>query len=134
MRRKEEKSKQGQANKKAKQYSTPKAVTFPGKNELPRVGLEPTTLYTLHRMPYQLSYQGSTGSHSTPDEQANHQLSMSQKKLPCSVPFRFSSRFNRSGPFRTVPFTSVLTVYRGQTVLALGMNSSAKFTVCVGEA
>ena len=24
-----------------------KAVTFPKKNELPRVGLEPTTLYTL---------------------------------------------------------------------------------------
>ena len=36
MRRKEEKSKQGQTNK-AKQHSTPKAVTFPKKNELPRV-------------------------------------------------------------------------------------------------
>ena len=34
----------------------------------------------------------------------------------------------------SVPFTSVLTVYRGQTVLAPGMNSSAKFTACVGEA
>ena len=32
---------------KAKQLSTPKAVTFPKKNELPRVGLEPTTLYTV---------------------------------------------------------------------------------------
>ena len=42
-----------------------------------------------------------------------------------SVPFHFSSRFNRSGPFHTVLFTSVLTVYRGQTVLALGVNSSA---------
>ena len=31
------------------QCSTPKAVTFPKKNELPRVGLEPTTLYTLDR-------------------------------------------------------------------------------------
>ena len=30
-----------------KQHSTPKAFTFPKKNELPRVGLEPTTLYTL---------------------------------------------------------------------------------------
>ena len=59
---------------------------------------------------------------------------MSQKKVPVSVPFRFSSRFNRYGPFRTVPFTSVLTVYREQTVLAPGMNSSAKFTACVGEA
>ena len=42
MRRKEERSKQGTI--KAKQHSTPKAVTFPKKNELPRVGLEPTTL------------------------------------------------------------------------------------------
>ena len=46
MRRKEKRSKQGHTNNKAKQHSTPKAVTFP-KNELPRVGLEPTTLYTL---------------------------------------------------------------------------------------
>ena len=50
-RRKEERSKQGQTNK-AKQHSTPKAVTFPKKNELPRVGLEPTTLYTLDRVLY----------------------------------------------------------------------------------
>ena len=48
MRRKEERSKQGQTNNKAKQHSTPK------------VGLEPTTLYTLDRALYQLSYQGST--------------------------------------------------------------------------
>ena len=48
MRKKEERSKQGQTNNnKAAQYSTSKAVTFPKKNELPRVGLEPTTLYTL---------------------------------------------------------------------------------------
>ena len=47
MRRKEERSKQGQTNNKAKQHSTPKAVTFPKKNELPRVGLEPTTLYIM---------------------------------------------------------------------------------------
>ena len=43
-RRKEERSKQDQTNNKAKQHSTPKAVTFPKKNELPQVGLEPTTL------------------------------------------------------------------------------------------
>ena len=42
-RRKEERSNQGQTNNKAKQHSTTKAVTFPKKNELPRVGLEPTT-------------------------------------------------------------------------------------------
>ena len=48
MRGKEQRSKQGQTNNKAKQHSTHKAVTFPKKNELPRVGLEPTTLYTLH--------------------------------------------------------------------------------------
>ena len=47
MRRKEERSKQGQTNNKAKQHSTPKVVTFPEKNALPRVGLEPTTLYIL---------------------------------------------------------------------------------------
>ena len=36
-RRKEERTKQGQTNNKAKQHSTPKAVTLPKKNELPRV-------------------------------------------------------------------------------------------------
>ena len=41
-------SKVKQTNK-AKQHSTPKAVTFPRKNELPQVGLEPTILYTLDR-------------------------------------------------------------------------------------
>ena len=60
-RRKEERSKQGQTNNKAKQHSTPKAVTFPKKNVLPRVGLEPTTLYTLHsrQSALPLSYRGS---------------------------------------------------------------------------
>ena len=57
----EERSKQGQTNNKAEQHSTPKAVTFPKKNELPRVGLEPTTLYTLDRELYQLSYRGMRG-------------------------------------------------------------------------
>ena len=77
MRRKKERSKQGQTNKQTKQHSTPKAVTFPRKNELPRVGLEPTTLYTLDRA---LSWLGpNLTSHSTPDEQANHQLSMKEK-------------------------------------------------------
>ena len=66
------------------------------------------------------------------------------KKSPVSVPFLFPFKPVRSVPFRSVPFTSVpftsvpftyvLTVYREQTVLALGMNSSAKFTACVGEA
>ena len=40
-----ERSKQGQTNNKAKQQNTPKAVTFSKKNELPRVGFKPTTLY-----------------------------------------------------------------------------------------
>ena len=52
MRRKEERNKQGQTNNEAKQHSTPKAVTLPRKNELPQVGLEPTTLYTLDRALY----------------------------------------------------------------------------------
>ena len=47
-RRKEERSKQGNTNNKAKQLKTPKAVTFPKKNELPQVGLEPTTLYNIY--------------------------------------------------------------------------------------
>ena len=46
---KEGRKKQGQTNNKAKQHSAPKAVTFPKKNELPRVRLEPTTLYTVDR-------------------------------------------------------------------------------------
>ena len=50
--KKEEKNKQGHTNSKAKQHSTPKAVTFLNKNELPQVGLEPTTLYTLDRALY----------------------------------------------------------------------------------
>ena len=50
MRKKEERSKQGRTNHKAKQHNTPKAVTCPKKNELPRVGLEPTTLYNNGRM------------------------------------------------------------------------------------
>ena len=54
--RKKEASKVKQINK-AKQHSTPKSVTFPKKNELPRVGLEPTPLYTLDRALYQLSYR-----------------------------------------------------------------------------
>ena len=38
---KEERNKLARSNKqnKAKQHTTPKAVTFPRKNELPRVGL-----------------------------------------------------------------------------------------------
>ena len=48
---KEGRSKQGHTNNKAKQHNTkqpntPKAVTFPKKNGLPRVGFELTTLYT----------------------------------------------------------------------------------------
>ena len=55
---KEERSKQGQTNKQGKAtHNTPKAVTFPKKNERPQVGLEPTTLYTLDRALYQLRAQ-----------------------------------------------------------------------------
>ena len=42
----EKEGRKKQTNNKAKQHSTPKAVTFAKKNELPRVGLEPMTLYT----------------------------------------------------------------------------------------
>ena len=37
-RRKEGRSKHGHINNKAKQHNTPKAITFPKKNELPQVG------------------------------------------------------------------------------------------------
>ena len=79
MRRKKERSKVKQTNK-AKQHSTPKAVK--------KLGLEPTTLYTLYsrqsalptELPRQFSWLGpNLTSHSTPDEQANHQLSMKEK-------------------------------------------------------
>ena len=36
---KEGRKKQARSNNKAKQHNTPKAVTFPSKNEQPRVGL-----------------------------------------------------------------------------------------------
>ena len=49
---KEGRKKQARSNK--QQHSTPKAVTFLKKNELPQVGLEPTTLYTLDRALYHL--------------------------------------------------------------------------------
>ena len=54
---KEGRKKRARSNKvnvqyKAKQHSTPKAVTFPKKDELPRVGLKPTTLFTLDRALY----------------------------------------------------------------------------------
>ena len=68
MRRKEERSKQGQTNNKAhstpkvvmqaRKHSRPKVVSFLKKNELPRMGLKPTTLYTLRQsaLPRQLSW------------------------------------------------------------------------------
>ena len=61
MRRKEDRSKQGQTNNKAKQHSTPKAVTFLKKNELPQVGLEPHDTLHSRQSAVPLSYQGSTG-------------------------------------------------------------------------
>ena len=52
--KKNEASKVKQTTIKAKQHSTPKAVTFPKKNELPRVGL---CMYSMH------SPVGSVDSH-----------------------------------------------------------------------
>ena len=51
---KEGRKKQARSNKqqgKATQH-TQGMLTFPKKNELPRVGLKPTTLYTLDRVLY----------------------------------------------------------------------------------
>ena len=52
MRRKEKISKVKQTTRQSNAAHTPKAVTFPKKNELPRVGLEPTILCTLDRALY----------------------------------------------------------------------------------
>ena len=57
MRRKKERSKQGQTNKQGKATQHTQGSHF---SELPQVGLEPTTLYTLDRALYQLSYRGSS--------------------------------------------------------------------------
>ena len=53
---KEERKKQARSNKQTRQSNTahPRQSLFPRKNELPQVGLEPTTLYTLDRALYQL--------------------------------------------------------------------------------
>ena len=81
MRRKKEKSKQGQTNK-AKQHSTPEAVFYRGSSGGTRTH---DTLYSRQsalptELPRQLSWLGpNLTSHSTPDEQANHQLSMKEK-------------------------------------------------------
>ena len=83
---KEERKKQGQTNKQGK--ATPKAV-----KKLPRVGFFTAlggtrthdTLYSRQsalptELPRQLSWLGpNLTSHSTPDEQANHQLSMKEE-------------------------------------------------------
>ena len=59
---KEERKKQARSNKQTRQSNTahPRQSLFLEKNELPQVGLEPTTLYTLDRALYQLSYRGSS--------------------------------------------------------------------------
>ena len=75
MRRKKEASKVKQTNK-AKQHSTPKAVTFPRKNELPQVGLEPTTLHTLDRVLYQLSYRTERAQEEEEDMKYVYSLSL----------------------------------------------------------
>ena len=83
--RKKEASKVKQTNK-AKQHSTPKAVTFPRKKWAASGGTRThDTLYSRQsalptELPRQLSWLGpNLTSHSTPDEQANHQLSMKEK-------------------------------------------------------
>ena len=53
--KKEERSKQGQTNNKAKQHSTPKAVvTFSKKNELPQVDMYVLYLHSMHGCLYTL--------------------------------------------------------------------------------
>ena len=63
VREKEERRKQGQTNKQAKQtrrsniVHASKAVTFPKENELPQVVFKPTTLHTLDRTERVLSIE-----------------------------------------------------------------------------
>ena len=109
MRRKKERSKQGQTNK-AKQHSTPKAVTFPRKNELPQVGLEPTTLYacTCHSSLGICGYNYKGGSTKTkPGEGGN----LGNNLLPC-LPFAstFSKRSTILRP--NLVYTIFLTLLR----------------------
>ena len=72
---------------KATQHNSPKAVIFQRKNELPRVGFEPTTLRILAtllptELPRQLSWlgritytnQGKASKASQPDKQVNSNL------------------------------------------------------------
>ena len=53
---KEERSEHGQTNNKAKQHSTPKAVTFPKKNELPRVEHKHVCVYAAITAPHVYMY------------------------------------------------------------------------------
>ena len=59
---KEERKKQARSNKQTRLSNTAhsRQSLFLRKNELPQVGLEPTTLYTPDRALYQLSYRGSS--------------------------------------------------------------------------
>ena len=59
---KEERKKQARSNKQTRQSNTayPRQSLFLEKISCLRLGLEPTTLYTLDRVLYQLSYRGST--------------------------------------------------------------------------
>ena len=52
----------------AQQHNTPEVVTFLKKNELPRAGLEPMTLYALSDLPAESATEAT--NHSAPDEQA----------------------------------------------------------------
>ena len=73
-------SKQGQTNKQqSKATKHTQGSHFPKKNELPQVGLEPTTLHTLDRALYQLSctkaaqlYQGSSAQLTGPKYLTSH--------------------------------------------------------------
>ena len=57
--KKEERKKQARSNKQTRQSNTAHPRQSQ-KNELPRVGLKPKTLYNLDRALYQLSYRGSS--------------------------------------------------------------------------
>ena len=65
----QERSKQGQTNNKAKQHSTPKVVTFPKKNELPRVHVH---VNERCRRKEERSKQGHANNEATQHTQGSH--------------------------------------------------------------
>ena len=110
--------------------------TFPKKNELPWLGTR--THDTLHsrqsalrlsyivHVPRQLSWLGpNLTSHSTPDEQANHQLSIKEKVGDVHVQYA-SKRTSHKRPVQRAPVLIKRGLNGARTGLERGENGSAR--------